>query len=89
MWISLTRPSCGCASQVVVVNRSTYHCSDDLPYLKVPLHTVIKLTPVAYGCRVEFGSLDIPAVDTHRERPNNVTRDRSTCEALETVPDHE
>ncbi|KAK3750513.1 hypothetical protein RRG08_053882 [Elysia crispata] len=63
--------------------------ADDLPYLKVPLHTVIKLTPVAYGCRVEFGSLDIPAVDTHRERPNNVTRDRSTCEALETVPDHE
>ncbi|GFR58367.1 6-phosphofructo-2-kinase/fructose-2,6-bisphosphatase, partial [Elysia marginata] len=63
--------------------------SDDLPYLKVPLHTVIKLTPVAYGCRVEFDSLDIPAVDTHRERPSNVTRNRSTCEALETVPDHE
>ncbi|RUS84880.1 hypothetical protein EGW08_007349, partial [Elysia chlorotica] len=63
--------------------------ADDLPYLKVPLHTVIKLTPVAYGCRVEFGSLDIPAVDTHRERPTNVTRNRSTCEALETVPDHE
>lgn len=63
--------------------------ADDLPYLKVPLHTVIKLTPVAYGCRVEFGSLDIPAVDTHRERPSNVTRNRSTCEALETVPDHE
>ncbi|GFO44995.1 6-phosphofructo-2-kinase/fructose-2,6-bisphosphatase [Plakobranchus ocellatus] len=63
--------------------------ADDLPYLKVPLHTVIKLTPVAYGCRVEFVSLDIPAVDTHRERPNNVTRNRSTCEALATVPDHE
>ena len=23
--------------------------SDELPYLKCPLHTVIKLTPVAYG----------------------------------------
>ncbi|KAL4226924.1 6-phosphofructo-2-kinase/fructose-2 [Mactra antiquata] len=43
--------------------------SDDLPYLKVPLHTVIKLTPVAYGCRVEFESLNIPAVNTHREKP--------------------
>ncbi|XP_052278598.1 6-phosphofructo-2-kinase/fructose-2,6-bisphosphatase-like isoform X7 [Dreissena polymorpha] len=43
--------------------------SEDLPYLKVPLHTVIKLTPVAYGCRVEYVSLNIPAVNTHRERP--------------------
>lgn len=23
--------------------------SDDLPYMKCPLHTVLKLTPVAYG----------------------------------------
>lgn len=23
--------------------------TDDLPYLKCPLHTVLKLTPVAYG----------------------------------------
>ncbi|KAI8781619.1 6-phosphofructo-2-kinase/fructose-2,6-bisphosphatase isoform X1 [Biomphalaria glabrata] len=63
--------------------------ADNLPYLKVPLHTVIKLTPVAYGCRVEFVALDIPAVNTHRDRPVNVTRSRSTCEALETVPNHE
>ncbi|KAK9890617.1 hypothetical protein WA026_011980 [Henosepilachna vigintioctopunctata] len=40
--------------------------ADELPYLKVPLHTVIKLTPVAYGCRVEHVSLNIEAVDTHR-----------------------
>lgn len=26
--------------------------TDDLPYLEVPLHTIIKLTPVAYGCKV-------------------------------------
>jgi len=25
----------------------------DLPYIKVPLHTVIKLTPKAYGCDEE------------------------------------
>lgn len=42
---------------------------DELPYLRVPLHTIIKLTPVAYGCRVEHIPLDIPAVDTHREKP--------------------
>lgn len=23
---------------------------DELPYIKIPLHTVIKLTPKAYGC---------------------------------------
>jgi len=29
----------------------------DLPYLTVPLHTLIKLTPQAYGCEIEFISL--------------------------------
>lgn len=42
---------------------------DDLPYLRVPLHTIIKLTPVAYGCRVEHIELPIEAVDTHRAKP--------------------
>merc|ERR1712079_859106 len=26
---------------------------DKMPYIEVPLHTVIKLTPVAYGCKRE------------------------------------
>lgn len=43
--------------------------SDELPYLRVPLHTIIKLTPVAYGCRVEHIKLPIDAVDTHRSKP--------------------
>uniref|UniRef100_A0A1Q3FXF3 Putative fructose-6-phosphate n=1 Tax=Culex tarsalis TaxID=7177 RepID=A0A1Q3FXF3_CULTA len=43
--------------------------ADELPYLKVPLHTVIKLTPVAYGCKVEHIKLPIDAVDTHRAKP--------------------
>ncbi|CAG9761166.1 unnamed protein product [Ceutorhynchus assimilis] len=43
--------------------------ADELPYLKVPLHTIIKLTPVAYGCRVEHIKLPIDAVDTHRGKP--------------------
>lgn len=42
---------------------------DELPYLQVPLHTVIKLTPVAYGCRVEHIKLGVDAVDTHRPKP--------------------
>lgn len=43
--------------------------ADELPYLRVPLHTIIKLTPVAYGCRMEHIKLPIEAVDTHRPKP--------------------
>lgn len=42
---------------------------DEMPYLKCPLHTVLKLTPVAYGCKVESISLNVEAVNTHRDRP--------------------
>ncbi|TDL27187.1 bifunctional 6-phosphofructo-2-kinase/fructose-2,6-bisphosphate 2-phosphatase [Rickenella mellea] len=41
----------------------------DLPYVKIPLHTVIKLTPKAYGCDEERYTLPIDAVDTHRPKP--------------------
>ncbi|KAL7293803.1 6-phosphofructo-2-kinase/fructose-2,6-bisphosphatase [Trichogramma pretiosum] len=43
--------------------------ADELPYLQVPLHTIIKLTPVAYGCKMENITLPIAAVDTHRPKP--------------------
>lgn len=42
---------------------------DEMPYLKCPLHTVLKLTPVAYGCKVESIYLNVEAVNTHRDRP--------------------
>ncbi|ELT99741.1 hypothetical protein CAPTEDRAFT_161796 [Capitella teleta] len=59
---------------------------DELPYLKVPLHTVIKLTPVAYGCLEEHISLNVDAVDTYRPRPPSVDLMRTSHEALATVP---
>ncbi|XP_062975514.1 6-phosphofructo-2-kinase/fructose-2,6-bisphosphatase 1 isoform X2 [Elgaria multicarinata webbii] len=62
--------------------------AEELPYLKCPLHTVLKLTPVAYGCEVESIFLNIEAVNTHRERPQNVDVTRDPGEALDTVPDH-
>ncbi|XP_013792767.1 6-phosphofructo-2-kinase/fructose-2,6-bisphosphatase-like [Limulus polyphemus] len=43
--------------------------SEDLPYLRVPLHTVLKLTPVAYGCEMNLFKLPVDAVDTHRDKP--------------------
>uniref|UniRef100_A0A4W6DCH3 6-phosphofructo-2-kinase/fructose-2,6-biphosphatase 1 n=1 Tax=Lates calcarifer TaxID=8187 RepID=A0A4W6DCH3_LATCA len=62
--------------------------ADELPYLRCPLHTVLKLTPIAYGCKVESFFLNIEAVNTHRERPVNVDINRNPEEALQTVPDH-
>ncbi|VDD83383.1 unnamed protein product [Mesocestoides corti] len=43
--------------------------SFELPYIRVPLHTVFKLTPTAYRCIVETVKLDVDAVDTHRDKP--------------------
>ncbi|KIK10385.1 hypothetical protein K443DRAFT_621839 [Laccaria amethystina LaAM-08-1] len=43
---------------------------EDLPYIKIPLHTVVKLTPKAYGCDEERYALPIAAVDTHRPKPS-------------------
>uniref|UniRef100_A0A8B9CF58 6-phosphofructo-2-kinase/fructose-2,6-biphosphatase 4 n=2 Tax=Anser TaxID=8842 RepID=A0A8B9CF58_9AVES len=62
--------------------------AEQLPYLKCPLHTVLKLTPVAYGCKVESIFLNVEAVNTHRDKPENVGVDRSREEALRTVPNH-
>ncbi|XP_023994884.1 6-phosphofructo-2-kinase/fructose-2,6-bisphosphatase 4-like isoform X3 [Salvelinus sp. IW2-2015] len=62
--------------------------AEELPYLKCPLHTVLKLTPVAYGCKVESIYLNVDAVNTHRDRPENVNVHRTTEDALQTVPPH-
>ncbi|KAG0165825.1 Fructose-2,6-bisphosphatase [Apophysomyces sp. BC1034] len=47
---------------------------DDLPYIKIPLHNVIELTPKAYGCEEKRYKVDIEAVDTHRPKPTTVKK---------------
>jgi len=42
---------------------------EDLPWQEIPLHSVIKLTPKAYGCGMELIDLDVPCVSTHRAKP--------------------
>ena len=37
--------------------------------MKVPLHSIIKLTPIAYGCEVDDIQIPIEAVNTHRGKP--------------------
>lgn len=44
---------------------------EELPYLNVPLHTVIKLTPKAYSCHIEMFKFKVDAVDTYREKPSD------------------
>lgn len=61
---------------------------EELPYIQVPLHTIVKLTPVAYGCKKEEFPVPVPCVDTYRRKPKSASMCRSDDEALETVPDH-
>ncbi|XP_061423209.1 6-phosphofructo-2-kinase/fructose-2,6-bisphosphatase-like isoform X2 [Lethenteron reissneri] len=62
---------------------------EELPYLKCYLHTVIKLTPVAYGCKMEQINLKVEAVNTHRDRPEDTCVSRGAAQALSTVPNHD
>ncbi|KAG0025306.1 Fructose-2,6-bisphosphatase [Podila clonocystis] len=45
------------------------HSHEKLPYIKIPLHTLIQLTPKAYTCEEKRYKVDIEAVDTHRPKP--------------------
>ncbi len=42
--------------------------ADQIPYLKVPLHTVMKITPLASSCRIEMFYLGPESANTHREK---------------------
>lgn len=42
---------------------------DRLPYINIPLHTLIRLTPQPYGTSEERFFADINAVDTFRPKP--------------------
>ncbi|KAI0229269.1 Fructose-2,6-bisphosphatase [Massospora cicadina] len=42
---------------------------DHLPYINIPLHTLIRLTPMPYGTAEERFVADIDAVDTFRPKP--------------------
>ena len=44
----------------------------DIPYIDIPLHTLISLTPKAYGCAEERVSADIQAVNTYRARQTSM-----------------
>jgi len=46
--------------------------ADSLCYINCPLHSVIKLTPIAYGCELQLVHLPVEAVNTHRNKPQHI-----------------
>jgi len=60
----------------------------ELPYMEVPLHTVIKVTMNHGQRQVEFHRLPVDCVDTYRPKPSNCDISRNVQEACLTVPHH-
>lgn len=61
---------------------------DEIPYMHVPLHTIIKLTLQGYSYTMETIKMPIDCVDTNRAKPANCSINRSAEDALMTVPAH-
>lgn len=61
---------------------------EEIPYIHVPLHTIIKLTLQGYNYNLETIKMPIDCVDTNRAKPLNCSEDRSAEDALLTLPAH-
>lgn len=61
---------------------------EELPYMEVPLHTIIRATTQGYNYKLEFFKLPIECVNTTRVKPKNCSADRTADDALLTVPAH-
>jgi len=68
----------------------------ELPYLKIPLHTVIQLTfhdtnnnnGMESNVAVEYVRLPVDCVDTYRAKPENCSMNRKLEDACLTIPFH-
>lgn len=61
---------------------------EELPYMEVPLHTIIKITSRGFNYELEFFKLPIECVNTTRVKPKNCSVNRTADDALITVPEH-
>jgi broad specificity phosphatase PhoE len=52
------------------------------PWMEVPLHTLMKLTPKAYGTEVERFKADIPAVSTWRPKGSTAKHHDSVSDGM-------
>ncbi|KAF9414795.1 Fructose-2,6-bisphosphatase, partial [Podila epigama] len=65
------------------------HSHEKLPYIKIPLHTLIQLTPKAYTCEEKRFKVDIEAVDTHRPKPRAGAPKTDAGQPLDHIPTEE
>lgn len=61
---------------------------DELPYMEVPLHTIIRMSSQGHNYKLEFIKLPIECVNTTRMKPKNCNANRTSDDALLTVPAH-
>lgn len=61
---------------------------EEIPYIHVPLHTIIKITLQGYNYNMETVKMPIDCVDTNRAKPLNCSENRTAEEALMTLPAH-
>lgn len=61
---------------------------EEIPYIHVPLHTIIKLTLQGHSYNMETIKMPIDCVDTNRAKPMNCSEDRTAGDALLTLPAH-
>ena len=52
-----------------IIGYFLYKTKEQLPYLEIPLHTIIKLTSHGYDYKMELIKLNVDCVDTTRKRP--------------------
>lgn len=73
-----------------IVNFLRKKSVDNLPYEKVPLHTLFKVTldPEEDVFLIEEVKMAVECVDTYRPKPSNCRVDRSIEEAIASVPTH-
>jgi hypothetical protein len=61
---------------------------EELPYIKIPLHTVMKVTMKNGQNNLEFVHLPVDCVDTYRAKPANCRVGRDLSDAIASVPFH-
>ncbi|CAG9773856.1 unnamed protein product [Ceutorhynchus assimilis] len=61
---------------------------EEIPYIHVPLHTIIKITLQGYNYNMETVKMPVDCVDTTRAKPVNCSENRTAEDALLTLPAH-
>ncbi|CAH0564689.1 unnamed protein product [Brassicogethes aeneus] len=61
---------------------------DEIPYVHVPLHTIIKITLQGFNYNMETVKMPIDCVDTNRAKPTNCSESRTKEDVFKTIPAH-